>query len=275
MNLLIESGATKSICIGYKDTYTFFMYKTTGINANYASKDTIINIFKDIMTKNNIQISEIENVRYYGAGCFNADNAKKIKNILSSLFPNTNITVLSDLYAACHALCKNKSGFVGILGTGAASCFYDGENITKKAPSLGWLLGDEGSGIYLGKQFVKEYLTEKIDLEIVQDFEKNFAVSKSIIFEKVYQTPNPQMFFASIPVFLHKHLEKKQIKSIIENSFQQFFEQQINYYTDFSYPWFFCGSIAYYFQDILVEVAQKNSFKIEKIIQECAQDLMY
>jgi len=274
MNLLIESGATKSTYIGYSDICTFFIYKNTGINANYASKEAIIDIFMDMIAKNNILVDEVENIRYYGAGCFDIHNAKKIKDILSSLFPNTNITVLSDLYAACHALCKNKRGMVGILGTGAASCFYDGENITKKAPSLGWLLGDEGSGVYLGKLFVKEYLTDKIDPEVVHDFEKTFAVSQSIIFEKVYQTPNPQTFFASIPFFLHKHIEKEQIKSIVENSFQKFFEQQINFYPEFSYPWFFCGSIAYYFQDILVGVAQKNNLIIEKIIRECAPELL-
>jgi N-acetylglucosamine kinase-like BadF-type ATPase len=275
MNILIESGATKSTCIGYSGTRTFFVYKTTGINATYATKDAIFAIFEEIIAKNNIVIDEVENIRYYGAGCFNIINVEKIKNVLSDLFPNANITVLSDLYAACHALCNDKSGFVGILGTGAASCFYDGKQIVNKAPSLGYLLGDEGSGTYLGKLFITEYLTDKIELKTAQDFEKTFAASKQIVFEKVYQTPNPQTFFASIPVFLQKHLENKQIKTLIENAFQDFFDKQMEYYSEAPFSWFFCGSIAYYFQDILVETAHKNNLKIEKIIQECAQDLLF
>jgi N-acetylglucosamine kinase-like BadF-type ATPase len=185
MNILIESGATKSTCIGYNGSCTFFMYKTTGINATYATKEVIIAIFEDIIFKNNIVVDEIGNIRFYGAGCFNVNNADKIKEALTSLFPNANITVFSDLYAACHALCGNNKGFVGILGTGAASCFYDGERIIDQAPSLGWLLGDEGSGVYLGKQFVAAYFAETIELEIANDFEKTFSVSKSTVLEKI------------------------------------------------------------------------------------------
>jgi N-acetylglucosamine kinase-like BadF-type ATPase len=275
MNILIESGATKSTCIGFSGTCTFFMYKTTGINATYASNETIKVIFEEIIAKNNIVVDEVKDIRYYGAGCFIQEQAQKVKKVLSNLFPNTNITVFSDLYAACHALCKRKKGFVGILGTGAASCFYEGEQIVNEAPSLGWLLGDEGSGTYLGKLFVIKYLSNKIKSEIVQDFENTFTVSKPIVFEKVYRTPNPQTFFASIPVFLQKHLQHKQIKTMVENSFQEFFNRQIEYYPEFSYPWFFCGSIAFCFQDILFEVAQKNNLKVERIIQECAQDLLF
>ena len=274
MNLLIESGATKSTCIGYNDTCTFFTYKTAGINATYASKDAIHDIFCDIIVKNNIDVSLIQNIRYYGAGCFNSNQAEKVKDVLSNLFPNTNISVLSDLYAACHALCCHKPGFVAILGTGAASCFYDGEQIVKKAPSLGWLLGDEGSGVHLGKLFVNEYLKDNLATEMSHDFEKQFAVSKPIVFEKVYRTPNPQTFLASLPIFLHKHLENKQIRTIVENAFQEFFNQQISYYTTFPQPWYFCGSIAYYFQHILREVAQKNKLTVENIIPECAEKLL-
>jgi len=270
MNILIESGATKSTCIGYNGACTFFTYKTTGINATYASKETIVAIFEEIIVKNSIKVAEIENIRYYGAGCFNAENAEKVKEVLNGLFPNAKVIVLSDLYAVCHALCKNRKGFVGILGTGGASCFYDGNKIIDKAPSLGYLLGDEGSGVYLGKMFVKKYLTDKIDANIAKSFEETLMVSKQTVLEKVYQEPKPQTFFASIPIFLHKYREEEQIKALIANSFQDFFDQQIDYYGSFSYPWFFCGSIAYYFQDILIEVAKKNNIQIEKIIQECA-----
>jgi len=273
MNILIESGATKSTSIGYKDSSTFFTYKTSGINATYATKVQISAIFEEIIAKNNIDVDNVEKIRYYGAGCFNPNNAEKVKEVLRSFFPKANITVLSDLYAACHALCKNNSGYVGILGTGAASCFYDGEQITGKAPSLGWLLGDEGSGVYLGKMFVKEYLSSQIEQKVAIDFEKTFSVSKPELLEKIYQDPKPQNFFASIPVFLHKNLENKQIKNIIEKSFQDFFSQQKKYYSAHSHPWFFCGSIAYFFQDILIEVAQKNDVKIERLIRECAEDL--
>ena len=275
MNLLIESGATKSTCIGYSGTCTFFMYKTAGVNATYASKEAVHEIICEIIAKNNLEVSTVQQIRYYGAGCFNSLNAKKIKEVLCNLFPKANITVLSDLYAACHALCKQNKGFVGILGTGAASCFYDGEQIVSRAPSLGWLLGDEGSGVHLGKLFVTKYLSDEIEPDVAQDFEKTFDISKPLVLEKVYQTPQPQTFFAEIPVFLNNHLDNKQVKTIIENAFQAFFKQQMNYYREFPHPWHFCGSVAYHFQEILLETARRNNIVIEKIIPECAGELLY
>jgi len=269
MNILIESGATKSTCIGYNGTCTLFTYKTTGINATYTSKETIITIFKELIAKNKVIVADVENIRYYGAGCFNANNVEKVKEALNTLFPNADIAIFSDLLAVCHALCKNQKGFAGILGTGSASCLFDGTQIVDKAPSLGYLLGDEGSGTYIGKLFVKEYFTDKITNEIAQNFEQTFAISKTTVLEKVYQTPNARTFFASIPLFLKKHPENKEIKALVANSFQDFFDQQMTYYGKFDYPWFFCGSIAYYFQDILIEVARKNDIRIEKIIPEC------
>ena len=274
MNILIESGATKSTCIGYSGTCTFFTHKTAGINATYATKEAIKAIFEGIIAEKNLRVAEVENIRYYGAGCFNAISAEKVKSVLSASFPNAHITVLSDLYAACHALCNHREGFVGILGTGSASCFYDGEQIVDKAPSLGYLLGDEGSGTNLGKQFLKEYFTNKLSPEIVQDFETTFSVSKTVVLEKIYREPKPQVFFASIPVFLQKHIKNEQIKAIIAISFQDFFDKQMSYYGKCSAPWFFCGSVAFYFREILMEVAAKNNLIIEEIIPECAKRLL-
>jgi N-acetylglucosamine kinase-like BadF-type ATPase len=270
MNILIESGATKSTCIGYNDKCTFFSYKTIGINATYATKGTILAIFREMILENKVMVEEVQSIRYDGAGCFNKTNAEKVKEVLTSLFQNANIEVFSDLYAACHALCKNSNGFVGILGTGAASCFYNGATITRQAPSLGWLLGDEGSGTHLGKLFVIEYLKDKLELEIIEDFEAAFSVSKSIVFEKIYQNSNSRTFFASIPPFLLKHIENQQIRKLVETSFQDFFDKQIDYYKTYPHPWYFCGSIAFYFQEISIEVAKKNNIEIAQIIPEAA-----
>jgi len=275
MNILIESGATKSTCIGYSGTSTFFTYKTKGINVTYASQETINVIFNEIIHQNNIIVTEVENILYYGAGCNNPDNAKKVKRVLGLLFPNAKAAVFSDLYAACHALCTNQKGYVGILGTGSASSLFDGTQIIDMAPSLGYLLGDEGSGTHIGKLFVTAYLKGNIEPEIVIDFEESFKVSKSLVLEKIYQDTKPQIFFASIPIFLQKHLKNSNIQALISNSFQDFFARQIDYYKNKTYPWFFCGSIAYYFQDILIETAQKNGVEIKGVIKECVYKLLH
>ena len=274
MNILIETGATKSRSIGYSDGSIFFNYKNAGINATYSTNEFIGEVLQDIITTNNVEVDEVQKVRYYGAGCMNLQNIEKVKKILQKFFPYAKIDVFSDLLAVCHALCKYDKGFVGILGTGAASCLYDGKEIIDKAPSLGYLLGDEGSGTYLGKRFLIKYLNDKFEDDITQDFEKTFEVNKQKVFQKIYQEPNPQTFLSSIPVFMYKHKENPKIEQLVSNAFYTFFQQQKKYYKRFWFPWYFCGSIAYYFQDILKEVAGKLNIEIAAIEQECAQRLL-
>lgn len=52
---------------------------------------------------------------------------------------------------AARALC-GREGMTCNLGTGSFACYYDGKKIAKSSPGIGYILGDEGSGAYLGKK---------------------------------------------------------------------------------------------------------------------------
>jgi glucosamine kinase len=65
------------------------------------------------------------------------------------------VTVVADAVTAFAAGTTATSGRVLIAGTGAVSAFIDGPRIVRTVDGLGWLLGDEGSGLWLGLQAVR------------------------------------------------------------------------------------------------------------------------
>lgn len=275
MKLLIDSGATKTDFFLKTQNNDIHKFQSDGINVNYVDDDFIKNQF--IKYKNQLQdidYKDIKVIRYYGAGCLNKINADRIHQILISLFPNTQITVYSDLLAVCHALLDDQPGYVGILGTGAASCYYDGKEIIEKAPSLGYILGDEGSGSHLGKIFLTAYLKEGISKPLATEFETFFNLSREMVIPKLYTENQPQKFLSSIPPFLFENIDKQEISNLVLNSFNQFFVHQKNYYKKEEISWNISGSVGFYFADLLNQSAKYNNMTINKIIKSPLNELI-
>jgi N-acetylglucosamine kinase-like BadF-type ATPase len=65
------------------------------------------------------------------------------------------VRMVGDAVTAFAAGTREPTGAVLIAGTGAVAALIDGLDIVRTADGLGWLLGDEGSGTWLGLQAVK------------------------------------------------------------------------------------------------------------------------
>ncbi len=275
MKLLIDSGATKTDFFLKTQNQEIHKFQSEGINVNYVSDDFIQNQF-NIFIKNlhNINYKDITEIKYYGAGCLNKINANRVFQILIQLFPDTQINVYSDLVAVCHALLDHQPGFVGILGTGAASCYYDGSEIIDKAPSLGYILGDEGSGSHLGKAFITSYLKEEISKSISSEFEAFFKLTREMVIPKLYKDNHSQQFLSSIPTFLIKHIENEEIHNLVLQSFNQFFYNQKQYFKKENISWNISGSVGYHFADILHQSANQNDMTVNKIIKSPLNELI-
>ena len=71
---------------------------------------------------------------------------------------NANIVIKEDTYAAVFAtVIPKEEAIVCILGTGSNCTYYDGENIEQRVVSLGYVLMDEASGNFFGKQLIRSY----------------------------------------------------------------------------------------------------------------------
>ena len=275
MKLLIDSGATKSEFILMNEESQVHHFLTKGINPNYNDDQHIINVFDQfIQSLESINIQDIEEIIYYGAGCISEVNSARMHQLMQPVFRDKKIGVHSDLMAVCHALCGKEPGYIAILGTGSASCYYDGIKIVDRAPSLGYFLGDEGSGTYIGKSFIQSYLKNRVPKEVVDAFETQFKITIPDVYTKVYRELNHQSFFGMIPHFLEHYLEIPEVKAIILKSFRDFFFAQTDYYQKENIEWNLSGSIAFHFSEIVHEAARISGYKVKKIIKAPLQQLI-
>lgn len=272
MILIADSGSTKTDwLLVYNSNNTFIT--TAGINPYYMSADRI----NDILTKEllpHIPSNEVTSIFFYGSGCSTENKCKKISDILLSNFPNAKAEVNHDMLAAARALCDNKEGIACILGTGSNSCVYDGKIITRQMVSLGYFFGDEGSGTHMGKVLITDYLKGNMPAHIGQLLDNEFRLNLETVLDQIYNQPFPNRFLASFAPFILKNHSDRYIKNLIASSFDEFLKMGVMKFTGYEKMSInFVGSIAYFFQDILLEVAQSKGIKINKIQQTVIEGL--
>ena len=261
--LLADSGATKSEWALLGNGGVLEHFYTSGINVTYSSEEDIKQIVNIVVSRLSITPDQLNELIFYGAGCANEYKTIHLKTILFHHFPNTNIRIYSDLIGACHALCGTNPGWVAILGTGSASCLYDGQQMTIATPSPGYLLGDEGSGTSLGKKLLKAYLMNQMSTELKKDFENKYQLSPTLVLEKLYRQPNPNRFMSSFAPYMMEQIENPFIHKICAQNFQEFIQLNLDYYPDYKkYKLNILGSIAYHFRALITQVAAQNSIEM-------------
>jgi len=266
MILIADSGATKSdwLLIDNKGN-DHLNFQLVGLNPYYLSPAEIVTILSKELTPF-IEAKKVSHLFFYGAGCSSVYKCMMLEEAFEKLFKNANITIESDLLGAARALFGRQEGIACILGTGSNSCFYDGEKIAKNIVSLGYFFGDEGSGAHMGKTFIKDYLLGKIPEDLDIAFKKEYNYTRDNILDAVYNIPFPNRFLASFSKFYANNLSSKYVLELISNSFREFFINQVEHYDNYSKtPIAFTGSVAYYFEPVLKQIAAEFDVKINKI----------
>jgi len=268
MILIADSGATKSDWILIDDKGNEHLnFQLVGLNPYYLSPAEIVTILSKELTPF-IEAKKVNQLYFYGAGCSSVYKCMMIEEAFEKLFKNASITIESDLLGAARALFGDKEGIACILGTGSNSCFYNGEKIANKIVSLGYFFGDEGSGAHMGKTFIKDYLLGKLPEELDEAFKKDFNYTRDNILDAVYNLPFPNRFLASFSGFYADNLSNKYIFDLISNSFREFFLNQIEQFDKYTkQPIAFTGSVAFYFEPLLRQVAAEFDVKIDKIVR--------
>ncbi len=211
---------------------------------------------------------EVDKIFYYGSGVSSEKNQAVIKNAFKEFFPTAQIEIEWDLLAAARALCGNEPGIACILGTGSNSCFYDGEKITGMVANLGWILADEGSGTYIGKRIVFDYLRKRMPEELAKQFHARFPMTREEFLEKVYQQERPSAFLAGFTKFIFQHLKEPYCYKLIYDCFSDFYEEVVMRYEGYkNYKVHFTGSVSFYFSDILRQVANDKGITVKNILE--------
>ncbi len=271
--LIADSGATKCqwtlVQNNKKSTVN-----TIGISPYFLTTNEITLLLQKSFAKKT-DLTKIEAVYFYGTGLSNPDNVLSLKKALKAVFTKAKLTIETDLVAAARASCQNDKGVVCILGTGSNTGFYNGKKITKNSPGLGYVLGDEGSGAYLGKKVIQYFLYQTFDEELMASFQKKYNLTKDAILNSIYKSPFPNRTLASFAPFLAEHRGHYMIENIIEDGLNDFFFAHINKMNEsWIHPIHFVGGVAYAFKDIIKQLALSYEIELGKIIKSPMEGLI-
>lgn len=273
MMLIADSGSNKTDW-RLVDENTDEAIASLGINPVYLSTPEITSILEDTFQKHKSS-KQIKTVHFYGAGCKEVKVKEKMKQALLQIFTNATINVSPDLLAACKATCGNNPGFVAILGTGSNTCFYDGKGISSQVASLGYLLGDEGSGNHLGSAVLRKYLRDGYPQNIEKFIDEKIGISKEDLIPKIYAEKNPNIFFSAIAKLVEPIIDKPEINKTIKDCFREFFTNQVLAHpSQKTQSIHFCGSIGFHYKDMLLEVCQEFNFQLGTVLKKPIDNLV-
>lgn len=263
--IIADSGSTKTEWILIEDKQVIASISTVGMNPYFINENEIIALFeKEIIHR--ININECNNLFFYGAGCGSEQGKSIIQNALSKLLKKTTVHIETDLLGAARSVCNAKEGIAAILGTGSNSCYFDGKVIVENTPSLGFILGDEGSGAHLGKTLITAILSQQAPSEINNLFYEKIKLSKQEILKSIYKKPFPNRFLASFSTFIFQNRTHPFIETLINSCFEMFFEKYICRYSNTNNNEIgFIGSIAFYFKEYLETIANAKNLRITTI----------
>lgn len=271
--LIADSGSTKTewcLLDGNKkkliNTQGLSPYFLTGIQVKAILEKELLPKLKNVSPAD---------IFFYGTGCSNPNNVKLIKDALKAVFKNSKIAVDHDLMGAAKALCGHEKGIACILGTGSNSCYYNGKKIVKNSPGLGYVLGDEGSGAYLGKKVIQYFLYNTFEPDLMDRFNAKFNTNSIEILDAVYKQPLPNRYLANFAVFLKENRGHYMIENIIEDGFNDFFFNHIYKYREsWTMPINFIGSIAYGFKDVLKDMCNSYELQLGKVLKNPMEGLI-
>lgn len=268
MILIADSGSTKCDWILYNDDKANpIKIRTKGLNPAILSKKQL----KNTITKNEDLFSYkdlVTSVHFFGAGCGTKKNQQKINKILTKFFKNALASTHEDIMAAVYATTSTPA-VVCILGTGSNCCYFDGKTTHLKSPALGYILMDEGSGNYFGKELLKAYYYNQMPEGLKNTFEKDYNLKEKEVIKQLYKSATPNKYLAEFARFMFEHENNLFIKNMIADGICKFVENNIMQYgTELkTVPLHFVGSIAYFAKEHIQEALTKKGLKAQYFIR--------
>ncbi|MBQ8463056.1 MAG: ATPase [Prevotella sp.] len=293
MILIADSGGTKTDWTLLFSPYptrwdVVSTFQTQGINPIHQAPDVIRQILGQEMMQQLSSFSRVSMINagalelpslsqvevfFYGSGCTPVQ-APVMKQLLSQFFQAEKISVKSDLMAAARALCQHEPGIACILGTGANSCLYDGNDIVQNTPALGYILGDEGSGAVLGRLFMNAIFKNPAFADVRDGYLAETKLTQADIINRVYRESLANRFLASTSLYIYEHLDNPLLRDLVVENFRRFFRVNIVPYQRQDLPVHFVGSMAYQYLELLTQAAGQEGFHIGQVIKSPMEGLI-
>ena len=277
MILIVDSGSTKTdwIAINNKGE-TLFNTQTLGLNPQVLSdnilKERIVNNFELYKFR-----KDVNEIYFYGAGCGTEPPRVLIKEVFKDIFIKcTKFSIKEDTYAAIYSTAKiDSKSIVCILGTGSNCTYFDGKNIDQRVISLGYILMDDASGNYFGRQMLRDYYFNRIPSDTAMKFDNEFNLNAESIKDNLYKQPNPNTYLATFAKFFIQNKDSDYGQSLIKRGFNLFIERQILQFKDAKdIPIHFVGSISFYLKDELITCLNDFGLKVGNVIRKPIDGLL-
>ena len=266
MIIIADSGSSKIDWRILESGGAIRQASSPGFNPYYQPLDHLKQSIKEFLVPQTK--GEVKKIFFYGTGVSSGRNQEMVRSAFLEFFPKASVDIEWDLLAAARALCGEEKGIACILGTGSNSCLYDGEKITEQVANLGWILADEGSGASLGKKLLFDYLRKNLPNGLAQQFQKRFPFSREEFLEKIYQQEKPSTFLATFSKFIFQHLKEPYCYKLVYDGFSDFYENNIMKYEGYrNLKVHFVGSIAFYYSDLLRQVANDKGIAVKNILE--------
>ena len=269
MIFVVDSGSTKTDWIALDNSgKVLFSTQTLGLNPQVLPSailtERIINNYELYQNR-----EKVSHVHFYGAGCGVDSPARRIEKVFKEIFTSSKFSILEDTYAAVYASTEpNTPAIVCIIGTGSNCTYFDGINIEQRITSLGYVLMDEASGNFFGKQLIRAFYFKTMPKDLAKKFEEEYDLSPDQIKENVYRKENPNTYLAKFAQFIIKNKEVLEMKSIIEDGLQRFITHQILQFENAKdVPIHFIGSIAHYLKDEIDIALKKNGLRLGNVVR--------
>ncbi len=275
MIAIVDGGSTKCDWVILDSSGKVVLKtETAGFNPNVIQKELIASELRKNPKLTDLSGS-MQKIFFYGSGCGTESNRQIVKDEFQKVFDAAHITVKEDMTAAAYSAYRGKPAIICILGTGSNSCYFDGENVRLDLPSLGFLIGDEGSGSALGKQLLRRYFMKKLPADLSDKFEDAYSLSIEDALKNMYHNPRANAYLAEFNKFVVEHKAHPYFQNMVFDEMKNYLDYQVLQYEEAKQSEInFIGSIAFYYEDILRAAAAEFNLNIGHIVQKPIESLV-
>ncbi len=255
-----EVGASSSrwalVEHGQESTFPVKGTSVPGFNPLNGDADLFNSALREHFLQHGPGVFNATRVVVYGAGCSSPQRAALMRQALAPLWrTGTSITVETDLLGAARGTCGAGSGLVLILGTGMNAGHFDGQHLYRPMPSLGWILGDEGSGADIGRTLMQDAFYRRMPEPILEALFGAEGPDLEQVLEEIYRLPFPARAMASRTARLAPLQDHSYVRDLIVSRFHAMAEVLTAFFPPEQRAAVHAtGSVAWGFRELLGEV---------------------
>lgn len=272
MIFIVDSGSTKCdwMAVDKNGNQLLEKIRTKGLNPAILPEKKlrkIINKSDELMAHK----LDVSHVYFYGAGCGTEKPRLLLWSILNTIFSNAHVEVQEDTLAAVRSTISDDEdkAVVCIMGTGSNCSYYDGKQLHQRVKSLGYTLMDDASGNYFGKQLIRDYYFNHMPENIKVSFEDKYNMDSDYIKLNLYKRPNPNAYLANFAEFMFLNKDSDYVINLILKGVRLFAKNMILQFNEElkTAPVHFAGSIAFFAQDEIKQVAEELGFTVGNFVR--------